>query len=148
MSKVVFIKGDGDRANLILKHLYDLYISNHFTSKTLNTLNDYTCMLPSYLSDPKLYCTINKNNQFLYKSETDLSYFVNLGFADFFTIDEFLDLCPLFIGDKVELKNLPGIKFTISEKYYLGKDKGFIFKFKEEDSIDWRLCDIKFKKSN
>lgn len=141
MPKVVFISGDEDRSDIILKHLFDLYTVNHFSTAKLKSLEDFNAK--NNIINRYLYYCINKNGIIECKSSSDLSIYVDLGYADYFQLDDFLHICPFLIGDKVELVGIPGIKFTISSKTYLGKKLGFSFKLKEDDSIDWKLSDFK-----
>lgn len=145
MPKVVFISGDEDRSDIVLKHLFDLYIVNHFSTpilKSLEYFNEIINTNTDFLNRYLYYC-IDKNGIFKCKSSSDLSIYVDLGYADYYQLDDFLHICPFLIGDKVELVGIPGIKFTISSKIYLGKELGFSFKLKEDDSIDWKLSDFK-----
>ena len=140
MPKVIFISGDEDRSDIVLKHLFDLYMVNHFSTAKLKSLEHFNA---NSILNRYLYYCINKNGIIECKSSSDLSIFVDLGYADYYQLDDFLHICAFLIGDKVELVGIPGIKFTISSKIYLGKELGFSFTLKEDDSIYWKLSDFK-----
>ena len=115
---------------------------NHFSTSKLKSL-EYFNENNIIINNRYLYYCIDKNGIVKCKSSDDLSIYVDLGYADYYQLDDFLHICPFLIGDKVELVGIPGIKFTISSKIYLGKELGFSFKLKEDDSINWKLSDFK-----
>lgn len=141
MPKVIFISGDEDRSDIVLKHLFDLYTVNHFSTSELKSLEYFNAN--NIINNRYLYYCIDKSGTVKCKSSDDLSIYVDLGYADYYQLDDFLQICPFLIGDKVELVGIPGIKFTISSKIYLGKKLGFSFKLKEDESIYWKLSDFK-----
>lgn len=141
MPKVIFISGDEDRSDIVLKHLFDLYTVNHFSTSELKSLEHFNAN--NIINNRYLYYCIDKSGTIKCKSSDDLSIYVDLGYADYYQLDDFLHICPFLIGDKVELVGIPGIKFTISSKIYLGKKLGFSFKLKEDESIYWKLSDFK-----